>query len=352
MKKLLNPIPSFFDLAVAGFLGIFLIQGNANRSLFFVFYTMFLLMLSFGMKAKREYNSKPLMLLALWSFLGLFIHSFVLSPRQVTYSWKVVYLTAEGFIYILFGIIFILTVVRYSTNPKFVYFFIPAGMIVLIPGMQRVGSSTMIVALGLSTIIYLFIAKRLLWGMIASVLGILAVIFNWSWLCFKFRSRPVAIYQLFINMFHNPTRYEGAEMVDPGVQLSPWVEGFFKSHASWLLKFKAYFSTLFGSGFDQYLNQDYKWVTLGDFKYGWVHKHNDYLNLANCLGPIVLIFLAWFIVESLRTIGIRPVIILFMAVALTSMSQLTLYDPAKAAVCLTITALTLTDGLRNKETLK
>ena len=346
MRDLLTPLPTLFDLAVAGFLGIFLVSGNDVRALYLVFYTMFLLMLSFGMKPKREYRSIPLMLLSLWAFLGLFIHSFVLSPRQVTYSWKIFYLTTEGFLYVLFGVVFIRTVVRYSTNIKFIYFLIPVAMLKLVPGMQRLGSSTMLVALGIATIIYLILSKKRTWGILASITGILAVVHNWTWLCFKFRSRPVAIRQMFFDMFYNPLRYDGTEVVDPGVQLAPWLE---KSLPTWVLSFKGWLATIFGSGFPQYLNSDYKWVDVNGFKYGWVHKHNDYLNIANCLGPIALIFVIWFIVSTFKTIGIRPSLILFMAVVFTAMSQFTLYDPAKAAVALTITSISLTQGIQKGE---
>src|SRR3990167_10148780 len=121
-KSLFSPHPSLFDLCVVGFIFIPWVKGDHNKSLFLVFYTIFLLALSFMMKPKREYRSLPLSLLALWSMLGLFIHSFALYPRSLTYQYKIYYLMVEGFLYILFGVIFIRTVIKYSTNLKFILF--------------------------------------------------------------------------------------------------------------------------------------------------------------------------------------------------------------------------------------
>jgi hypothetical protein len=349
LKSIFSPMPSFFDVCVGGILAIYLIPGNDNRSLFIVFYSMFLLILTLGMKPKREYKSVPLMLLALWSFLGMFIHSFAIYPKSITYSYRIFCNTMEGFLYLFFGIVFIQRVVSYSTNPRFIYFFIPFSIVGLIPGLQYVGSSTVLVALGISISIYLLLSRQWLKFGVTLGAGLVIIISKWSWLIFKFKSRPFSFYQLGMNMFYNPMRRDGTDIIDPGIELSPLFEKWLSTYASWVIPHKAWLASVFGSGFPQYMVTDYKWVVYKGYKFGWAHKHSDYMNIANCLGPIILLPVVWFIVQSLKTIGVRPALILFMMIMFTMMAQLTMFDPGKAGVCLMIIALTITDGVRSKK---
>jgi len=76
--------------------------------------------------------------------------------------------------------------------------------------------------------------------------------------------------------------------------------------------------------------------------------HNDLLNIGRCLGVLVIVFILWFIFNSVRRIGKNWSIILFLTVVLTSLFQMTMFIPAKAAVVLTIIALVLTQTYKQE----
>lgn len=358
LKTLYNPTPSFFDLCVGIFVFIPWIRGDFERSLFIVFYTAFLFSLTFGMKPKREYKSLSLALLAIWALVGMFVHSFTIYPNSITYSYKIFYLMIEGYLFILFGIIFLLTVIRYSTNIRFVYFMIPIGLIPWYSGWARLGNTTPIVALGISVVIYLLLSKRFKIAGTIMIIGFVGVIAKWSWLCMKFRSRPYAWYQLLVNMLYHPVRADGNFILDPGMSISPGFDKFLTGlFGSSYPDVRPWLSSLFGGGFGEYINNDYTWVgttawnAIGKHKsytFGWVHLQNDYFHIATVLGPITLLFIFLFVKDSLKIIGIRPILILFLTVLLTSFSDLTMFSPGTAGVTLMIVALTLTDSLTRR----
>ncbi len=357
LRTLINPRPSFFDICASLFAFMPWIKTDFARSQFIVFYTIFLMCLSFSMKANREYKSLPLTFLSIWTLLGLFIHSYAIYPRSLTYQYKLYYLMVEGFLYVFFGIMLIRTIVKYSTNLKFALFLIPIGLIPWYSGLAYFGKSTYIVAFGISVIIYLFLKKNYRAAILASTLSALFVIWKWSWLTMKFRCRPYIWYQLLVNSFYHPMRKDAVNILDPGIEFSPFIEKFIESH-QWIANIKPWLQSVFGSGFSQYLNSDYTWVDttiwnkLGHHKtytFGWVHNQNDYLHFAQCLGPIGLGLLIWFIVQSCKTIGVRPILILFMTVLLVCFGQLTMFNPGMAGICLLIVAISITEGLKGRK---
>lgn len=356
LKSLFIPLPSIFDICVGGFLFITLIPGDTNKAIFFVLYTSFLLALSFGMKPKRSYTSIPIAFIVIWSLINIFIHSFVISPSSRTSLYPATYIMEEGFMYVLFGAIFLHTVIRYSTNPKIIFFLIPISIIGWLPDMVYFGNSTPIVAIGLSILIYLFLARKRI-AIPITILGVSAVVYKWAWLAMKFRCRPYVWYQLLVNTFYHPVRHMNNQVIDPGVELAPAVEKVL-GNIPYISSIKPWLASLFGSGFTQFLDGEYTWVDttiwnkLGQHKtytYGWVHLQNDYLHLANCLGPIILIPLFFFIRKSCKTIGVRPLLILFMFVCLVCFAKLTMFKPGTAGIALMIMALCITEGLKREE---
>ncbi len=135
------------------------IRGNWGRSVFFVLYSVFLFIISLSLKPKREYRSLPLTLIAMWSFIGLFVHSFIIPAGRMFYYFNY-YLMIDGFLYILFGIIFIRTVIIYSTNIRFIYLLLPIAMIPWYSNFVRVGSLTPVAALSVAIIVYLLLKSR------------------------------------------------------------------------------------------------------------------------------------------------------------------------------------------------
>lgn len=349
LRYFLKPCPSLFDLCVGCFLFIPMLHGNHDKAVFLVFYAVFLVIVSWLMKPKRQYRSLPLTLLAFWSLLGVFIHSFDIWWGSRTMLYLNYYLMVEGFLYVFFGILFVITVVKYSTNIRFILILLPFALIPWYAGLLWKGSVTPIAALGIAIVIYLFLTKRLLWGAMASGIGIVSAWLNWSWICMKFASRPLVWHQLIVNMFYHPMRrMEGVgDIHDPGIQLSPFLEKFCNNHfADFADKVKPWLAGIVGSGFSDYLDPEYTWVDKDVF--GWSYKQNDYFFLAEALGPITLILMAWFIISSLRKIGIQPALILFMALIISSFFQLTMYFPDKAGIYLLIGAFAIIEGIRKR----
>jgi len=174
--------------------------------------------------------------------------------------------------------------------------------------------------------------------------GIAGAIYHWKWICYKFACRPKIWGQLVTNMFYHSVKREGVDIVDGGIQLSPFLEKFFDKNISEAIK--PWFATLFGSGFSQYIGGDYTWVA--EDKYGWLFRQNDYFALGECLGPIALAFIVWFIVRSFKEIGARPALIGFMTIVLMCFTQQTMFLPAKGGLCLLITSVCIWSG-NNKE---
>jgi len=253
----------------------------------------------------------------------------------------------EGFLYIFFGILFLRTVIRYSTNLRFIYILLPLAIYPWYKPLIHAGSSTPVAAIGIAIVVYLFLSKRLLWGILGAITGIIGVVLNWSWLCMKFAARPLVWRQLVVNMFYHPIRKIGGETIDVGIELSPAFERFLTIHIPNYQSVKPWLAGIFGKGFSDYLDPEYTWVDKDVF--GWSYKQNDYFYLAEALGPIVLIFLGWFIVDSLRKIGIQPALILFIAVILTCFFQLTMFFPWKAGICLMVSAIAIQEGIRRSE---
>jgi len=356
LKTIFKPFPSFFDVLIGGFLLILSIPGNTNRAIFIVFYTIFLFIISLGMTPKRKYRSASLSLIALISLLGLFIHNFTLYHTSRTSLYPAAYIMEEGFIYILFSIVFLRTVIVYSTNIRFIYFLIPVALMGWIPGMIRTGNSTPIVAIGLSILIYLYLIKKTKIAILVTLLGLNLIVYKWAWLCMKFRCRPYVWYQLLIDSFYNPIKTINGNIVDCGVNLSPFLERFLSNNFPIVLKLKPWLASIIGSGFPNILNNEYVWVNTTiwnpkGYTFGWVHMQNDYLHFAKCLGPIVLIPVIWWIVQSVKAIGIRPILILFMFVCLICCAKLTMFSPGTAGICLMITALCISDGIKKGEEL-
>ncbi len=177
------------------------------------------------------------------------------------------------------------------------------------------------------------------------IIGITAIVLKWPWLCMKFRCRPYIIGQLFKNMFYHPVKVDGTIIMDPGIQLSPLLQKFLEStFTNFNTVIKPWTASIWGAGFPQFINKTYTWVDRDNF--GWVHRQNDLLSLGDFIGPIAVIFVVWFLINSFKQIGIRPVLIAFMTVILICSFQLTMFDPGEAGVILAIGTLALTEGIK------
>lgn len=296
----ISPRPSLFDLSIAGIFGITLLGNRFLQGMYFVFFCVFIVILTTFIKPKRNYISIPLSLLVLWSFVMVFVHNdIIIVEDSFMNNWFNISIMFEGFIYILFGILFLRSIVAYSTNPKFLLFLIPAAMIPTIEGSVYGGRMTIPAALFISVVIWLFLNRKILLASILTMaLGITASSM-WPWVMSKFECRPYVWTELSLRIKEHP---------------------------------------FIGSGFDNTLNiNNMIWVRkIGAIIYGWIYRHCDPLSLAAYLGAIVLIFLGWFFIEILFRAGKTYYLIPFLTIALVSIFQMTFFYPDKAAICLVI----------------
>lgn len=345
IKRLVNPRPTFFDLCVGGFGCILLFKNLSDRAIFIVLYTAFLCALGFISPPKRRFHSFPLGAIILWALLGLFLHHFEIYPISFTSKWPNYYLMAEGFLYILFGSLFIKTVIEHSTNLLYIYVLIPIIFIPWYKGLFYLGSVTPLAAICVSTVIFLFITRRFLIASIISLAGVVGAILNWPWICLKFACRPLIWGQLFKNMFYHAIKREGNTIIDVGIELSPFFQRFIDKYIP--EKFQPWLASIYGSGFSEYLGREYTWVDKD--KFGWAFRQNDFLALGECLGPIVFVLIIWFVAESLIRIGRRPALIGFLTIVLVCAFQQTMFFPGKAGICLLIGTVCLCQGIKRRD---
>ena len=166
------------------------------------------------------------------------------------------------------------------------------------------------------------------YGVIAS--GLMGVMLFHKWIAMKFLVRPFIWGQLFKNMFYNQNIDWSPFLGDKiPVAIKPWL------------------SVLVGSGFSKTLDGNYTWVDRDVF--GWVYRHNDYLSLGSYAGAIALGLLIWFLVRSIKLIGVRPVLILFMAILIQCFFQLTMFELDKACICLVLGTLCIAESYKKEE---
>lgn len=307
-----NRLPSVFDVLVAGMLGITFLPDIFLQGTFFVFYSIFIFSLTLFMKPRREFVSLPLACIVLWALGMVFTHNKVnVVPDSIINYYFNVSIMFEGFIYILVGVMLFRSVVIYSKNPNFIFALIPIALIPLIKNSIYLGSISLIAAFTVSIIIYLFLNREKFIAMALSAIGIATAILIWPWIVLKFTCRPYVWIEL------------GKQIIE-----HPFI----------------------GRGFNHTLIPDSMvWIRkIGQVTYGWIYAHNDYLNLGACLGAIVLVFLAWFVVESLRRIGKTIYIIPFLTIVLTSFFQITMFLPYKAAICILTASICIKENIKER----
>jgi hypothetical protein len=319
LDAIARPVPSFFDFCVAVFLIIPFITNNTAQMIMFVFYIIFLICLSMGLTPQRNYKSTPLMLLALWSLIGVFVHSFAVSKESITYKYLNVYLMSEGFIYIFFGILFLITVIKYSTNLKFLYFLLPIALIptfkmeIFITGLTYIPrwnlkDFTFWGSIATAVFIYFLLRRKYIIVFFISLWGLFMIGFLNKLIMTRFVCRPLVWQQLVKEIFQHP---------------------------------------LFGTGFSKGIFPPDNLLLVE--KYGYVFRHNDYLSLGAYLGISAMIIAVWFVVETIKKVGIRPELILILSIAIMCFFQLTMFKFSNAAIYLTIGALVIQENIKKQE---
>lgn len=307
--SLLRPCPSIFDFFVAGILFISLFTGT-RQGLFFVLYSFFIALLTLSMKPKRNYISFPLMLIAIWAMIGIFLHNRVVIYPKNSFmnSYFVLSTMFEGAIYVVAGVLLLNSIVRYSSNLKFVWMLMPFASIFIFSHMVRGGSMTILFAVAVSLLIYAFLKKRFALAVSSLLLGIGMFALNYPWVLMKWETRPLVWQQLI-----------------KGIKSHPFV----------------------GNGFCEYLWGNMTWIEPD--KFGWAYRHNDYLSIGGYLGIPALIFAAWFVIDTCLKIRIRPLLIVFMAIAITCFFQMTMFYPDRGMLCLLMTGICLSEAIKKED---
>lgn len=311
LRGVISPKPSLFDVLASGILLITFFNGSFLRGTYFIFYSVGLICMTMILKRKREYISLPLTLFLLWSLFMVFNHNEIkLIPIDVIMNhYFNVTLMSEGFIYIFIGIFLFKTLIEYSTNLKFIYLLLPFSLIPLSKFYVYGARITPVLAIGLGFLIYLILRKKYLLSWIITLPISIFVILNWKWVLSKFACRPYVFVELIKQIGEHP---------------------------------------FIGSGFNHTLYPNNMiWVRkIGNIVYGWIYRHNDFLSIGAYLGIFTLICVIWFMVESVRKIGIRMYLLPILIICIMASFQMTMFEPDKAAICLVLIAISI------KETLK
>ena len=314
INGLFNPRPSIFDLSVAGILVVGFLPDKFWQGMFFVFYSILVIILTSFIKPKRDYISVPFSLLVLWSFFMIFVHnnSIKIVENSFMNNWLNMSIMFEGFIYIFAGFMLFRSIVVYSRNLKFVFIVLPFTLMPIMKVNMAGGRMTMPMAFIAGILIYLFLNRRYFLGLVIGIMSATEVICLWKWIMMKWSCRPWIWKQLLDEIYKHP---------------------------------------IVGSGFNHTLDpENMIWISQkGNVNYGWIYRHNDYLSLGACLGAIVIILLLWFIIETLDNIRKSVYLIPFLMILFTAFFQITFFEPVKAAACLVILGVCVKETCKKGE---
>ena len=299
IKLFSSPMPSLFDLVVC--LGIIPI-GHISREFkgfYLVFYTFFLIALSISTKFSRNYKNIWLALIMLWSFIGIFIHSWIVNTNSVTYKYFNFYLMSEGFIYVFAGTLYLYMIINKCKNLRLLWLTLPIALIPLINVQVHTGQMSYILALIVGLVIYSF--RKSYWTLSFIMLSglVIVAVSNISWLIMKFECRPYVWIQLIRNIVQYP---------------------------------------LVGTGFNKLLQPDNMiWVTqIGTIEYGWLFRHNDYLSIAAFLGLPILIPIIGLTCNFYNKFKDSWKLIILSSFVIVAFFQITMFDMYKAFIILTV----------------
>jgi len=303
-----RPAPSFFDLAVTGILYINFICDSFKAQMFLIFYSILIICLSIMSKQQRQYSNKFLSLFMLWGFVSLFIHSYDIPKHSIVLRYINLYLMSEGFIYILFGGLFLITIVKYSRNMRIIWILAP---LLILPWIRdySIGAShkfTWICAIIISLLIYSILRKRLV--AVLSILSIssIFIIKNFAMMKVRFACRPELIKIFLAQITEHP---------------------------------------FIGTGFNKFLSPD---NMIFSPYWGWLYRHNDILSITAYLGIPIFIIIFLFIADLTKKTGVNYRLILLLILINISFFQMTIVRPDKAVSYLLILGFIIIENIKNR----
>jgi hypothetical protein len=302
-----NPRPSLFDLvACIALVGIGFIPGYL-RGFYFCFYSIFIAVIGMNYPVVRKFKSPGLALLCLVSLAGLFIHSFVYSPKSITFQYLNFYLMFEGFGYVFFGSLIIHTLVEKSRNIRLLYFAIPFALYQsIISGVQG-GRGSIVFAFAIGFIIFLILRKKYFYTAFLVMAALAFLYIKHDWFSMKFNCRIPLWKDMFFQIWEHP---------------------------------------FIGSGFNKLFRPDNMTISTS-WGNTWLFKHNDYFNILQVLGVFAAIPIAMFLRQVIQTVRRSWYIAPIIGVMVLCFVQMTMFDGDKALSILGFTALAITENERS-----
>jgi hypothetical protein len=310
---LFNPRPTMFDLcACLGVLGIPFIH-QSIYGFYFCFYALFITVIGFSSKCVRNVNFPSLTIFSLLGLIGLFLHSFIYSPKSITFQYLNFYLMFEGFGYIFFGCVMFYVLVSKGKNLRLFFITLPISLIPFIKNTLYSGRGSILFALAIAVIFYLIKNKQYKWALVVFLFALDLLIWKYSWFTMKFRCRLPLWYDMIYS----------TDITNPGITLHPFI----------------------GSGFNKFLKPDNMMVSTSWGK-TWLFIHNDYLNAIKILGVFFIAPLFLFINEIYDRVKNSIYLIPVLTILVLCFVQATMCFGDRAVVIVCILALSVIEKER------
>lgn len=295
LKTLVCPTPSLLDVTFA--IGIIPIGffDRQFQGIYLVGLSLLLFAFSMGREDTKGFVSPGLSFILFWSFVSIFLHGTSLPTKSVMYNFINFSLMSEAFIYILAGILLLKTVIGKVVNIRLLYITIPIALIPIINKAVYFGQVTPIFAVLLAFFLYFIGRQKKIFVVLTSVVTLTILIMNFQWVAMKFNCRP----------------YVNIELLKQ-IGESYWI----------------------GTGFNRFLTPDnLVWVRqIGNFEYGWLYRHNDFLSITAFMGVPILLGIIIFLKELFDRIRYTPWVVMFTAIILMCLFQITMFLPDKALI--------------------
>lgn len=298
-----SPCPSLFDVcACIAIAGIGFVPAYLH-GFYFCFAIVFIASVGFSHENTRSFSSAGLSILVIMALSNIFIHSFVYSPRSITFQYLNFYLMFEGFAYLFFGVLLLLMLIAKTTNFRILYLALPFSLYPSIVNGIQGGRGSLIFAMAMGFIIFLSLRKRYTEMALIAMSCVALLFIKHDWFAMKFSCRI----PLWIDMFKSCLEHP-----------------------------------IIGHGFNKLLTPDNMKLSLS-WGSTWLFIHNDYLNAMNIFGFLVIVPITMFLYQVVsilrRSWYIAPVI----GIIILCFFQMTMFDGNKALSIIACLALAITE---------
>jgi len=301
-----NPLPTLFDICASiGVLGILCIPKELY-GFYFCFYSMFLLIIGMSVQNERNICFKELTILSIIALTGLFIHAFEYWSWSLAYQYLNFYLMFEGFGYVFFGCMLVSSLITKSLNIRWMYITLPIAVIPYINQSMYCGRGSIVFSISIATVIYFMLKQKKWIAFSVASLSLCALLFNLPWFAMKFECRIPVWEQLIGDILQHP---------------------------------------FIGQGFNHLLAPDNMMISTSMDT--WIFKHNDYLNIMQCLGVVVMFPILFFIKRLISVTRRSWRIIPVLSIVIVSFFQMTMFQANNALIVLCLISLMYVESERS-----